>query len=65
MKNYESRSYLNTFTVWGVRQFDPAMTENIKSVDPAFDRHVYKDFRTFPKPPTSRFLSENASTYLT
>lgn len=64
MKQFEERAYLNTFSVWGVKQHDPAMTDHIKSVDPRFDRHVYPGKRVFPKPPTSRFLSENASTYL-
>lgn len=64
MKMFEERRYLNTLTIWGAKQHDPAMTENIKSVDPMFDRHVYRSFRVFPKPPTSRFLSENAATYL-
>ncbi len=65
MKLLEERAYLNTFTIWGARQHDPAMTDNIKSVDPMFDRNVYKGFKVWPKPPTSRFLSPVPATYLT
>jgi len=65
MKLHEERTYLNTFSVWGAKQHDPARTEHIKSVDPIYNRRVFHGFRVFAAPTTSRFLSAQPSTYLT
>lgn len=62
MKTPERR-YLNTFLIWGAAQYDPANTDNIKSVKPEFNG-VYKN-KVMPRLPNSRHLSVLSSTYQT
>lgn len=60
----EERMYLNTFLIWGARQYDPANTDHIKSVNKMHSR-VMVGHRILPKKPTSRHLSHFASNYQT
>lgn len=63
MKNIDERSYLNQYSVWGVRQHDPFNTDNIKTVNSMSRIDANKVY--YPEPPKSRYLSPNAATYLT
>lgn len=64
MKLHDERSYLNQFLVWGLRQHDPANTQNIKSTNPAFDCKV-RNYEINVPMPNSRYLSPHPATYLT
>lgn len=59
----EERVYLNTFLIWGARQYDPGNTEDIKSFHA--NRHLVHKGRLIPKKPTSRHLSHHVSNYQT
>jgi hypothetical protein len=59
MKLEYERVYLNTFLIWGARQYDPANTEHIKS----FHTKRIISHRIMPKKPTSRYLSTHVSDY--
>lgn len=53
-----TRSFLSGDLLWGVKQSDPT------GVVPVRNRHLVVQTRDFTTKHRSRFLSENASTYL-